>query len=192
MKKKNHLDLMHLVMLATALLTTMLAPLLARESEIDKDKSRVTFVVWELLLIDIEGSMNGVSGDIEIEENDLTNSKIDIRIDASSVETRSEDIDESLRSDLYLDVASFPEIRFTSESISKYDDRYIARGNLTILGVSKEINIFCKIVNNIWIGEFSFNRQDFDLGTQSFWSCIIADEVRANFVLHPTSNSKRA
>jgi polyisoprenoid-binding protein YceI len=88
------------------------------------------------------GEFTKVSGTVHIDDADLTRSRIEVAIDAASVDTRDAKRDEHLRSADFFDVAKFPSITFKSTQIEKGPDgKLLASGNLTIHGVTKRVTL---------------------------------------------------
>src|SRR5512143_1947654 len=64
------------------------------------------------------------AGHVELDEQDLTRSAVDVRIDAASIDTQVADRDTHLRSPDFLDVAKYPELTFRSKVVEKAGDGY--------------------------------------------------------------------
>jgi polyisoprenoid-binding protein YceI len=71
-------------------------------------------------------------------------------------------------SENYFNEAKYPAIDFKSTSVSKADNGYLAKGNLTMKGVTKEIAIPFTFDNMGDHGEFkgtlSLDRRDYQVG----------------------------
>jgi polyisoprenoid-binding protein YceI len=86
------------------------------------------------------GRFNKVSGTFTINEKDPSKSKVEVTIDAASIDTNHEARDKHLRSPDFFNVKAFPTIKFVSTKIEKTGDRTgKITGNLTILGVTKPV-----------------------------------------------------
>jgi polyisoprenoid-binding protein YceI len=106
---------------------------------IDKAHSEVSFQVRHLLT-KVRGRFTEFSGTVRIDEQRPENSSVTLAIDASSVDTNTDDRDQHLRSADFFHVENHPTITFTSSQITKNgQDTYDLTGTLTIRGVSKEI-----------------------------------------------------
>src|SRR4051812_4690843 len=90
--------------------------------EIDSAHSRAHFKVRHLMISNVRGEFSKVSGTVRYDPNDLSNSKVDASIDASTINTSEPQRDEHLKSPDFLDVAKFPTITFVSTSIAKTGD----------------------------------------------------------------------
>jgi polyisoprenoid-binding protein YceI len=65
-----------------------------------------------------------------------------VTIQVASIDTRSAQRDEHLRTNDFFDAPSYPEITFVSTRIDQVEEgNFIVSGNLTIRGVTKEISM---------------------------------------------------
>ena len=79
-------------------------------------------------------------GTVTIDDQDVTRLKVDVVIDAASINTGHAKRDDHLRGPDFFDVAKYPEITFVSKKVTKVDaDRLKVTGDLTIHGVTREI-----------------------------------------------------
>jgi len=108
--------------------------------KIDPVHSHIEFSVRHLMITTVKGRFTGVDGTVSIDEANLSNSEVDIRIDASTIDTREAQRDAHLRSADFLDVEKFPHITFTSKRVAdRKGDAFTLVGALTIHGVTKEV-----------------------------------------------------
>ncbi len=115
------------------------------------------------------GSFSGLQGTITFDPNDLKTAKIDLSVDASSVNTDNNMRDNHLRDEGYLDVKQYPRIKFVSGGITVDNNaHFTATGHITIKGTTKEIAIPFTITPKdggyVFVGEFKLNRKDFKVG----------------------------
>jgi len=113
----------------------------AERYEIDKAHAFVTFTVPHFLLDEASGSFGDVSGSLVYDPEDLANCSVSITVKSSSIDTRVGARDQHLRSADFLDAEKYPDITFVSRSIRKTKDGYTARGDLTLRGVTKKIDV---------------------------------------------------
>ncbi|PHK49590.1 YceI family protein [Staphylococcus edaphicus] len=100
----------------------------------DPAHSVVEFSVRHLMISNIKGRFTEFNANLEGNLNDLSTLKGSFTIDANSIDTRIGDRDSHLRSGDFLDVETYPEIKF---ELAKADEKSIT-GNVTIKGVTKE------------------------------------------------------
>lgn len=127
-----------LISLVTALILPGTA--LATVWNIDPDHSTVGFKIRHLMVSNVNGHFTSYSGSIDLNDTDITKSKVDVSIDAASIDTNVAKRDEHLRSSDFFDVSKYPKITFVSKSISKAGpERLLVKGDLTIHGVTREV-----------------------------------------------------
>ena len=86
-----------------------------------------------------KGSFTDVSGVITYDEKDITKSSVEVVIKTASIHTGNQGRDTHLRSADFFDVEKFPEMTFKSKRIEKRGAGYVAIGDLTVRGVTKEV-----------------------------------------------------
>jgi polyisoprenoid-binding protein YceI len=107
----------------------------------DKAHSGVEFSILHLGISKVRGHFSLTGGEVTWNEADITKSKINITIDASSVDTNVAMRDADLKSDVFFDTAKFPTGTFSSTSISKTAGGLSIAGNLTLHGVTKPVTL---------------------------------------------------
>jgi polyisoprenoid-binding protein YceI len=108
---------------------------------LDPSHSRVGFVARHAMVTKVRGSFNDVEGHGYFDADDASNSKLEVTIQAASIDTRNEDRDAHLRSNDFLAMDDYPQITFVSTSVEALGDGYRVVGDLTIKGVSKPVTI---------------------------------------------------
>ncbi|WP_136526357.1 YceI family protein [Geomonas ferrireducens] len=117
-------------------------PALASAStwNIDPDHSNVGFKVRHLMVSNVKGSFEKHKGTVEINDKDITKSKVAVTIDTASVNTNVAKRDEHLRSADFFDVAKYPTMTFVSKSVAKAGKGKLkVTGDLTLHGVTKQV-----------------------------------------------------
>jgi polyisoprenoid-binding protein YceI len=110
--------------------------------DFDHAHSSIDFTVRHMLVSKVRGRFTKWSGDISIDEQDPTRSRVSVAIDVASVDTHEAQRDAHLRSPDFFDAANHPQITFQSKRITKKgDDHYELVGDLTIRGTTREVAI---------------------------------------------------
>ncbi len=110
--------------------------------QIDPDHSSFQFKVRHLMVSNVKGDFTKVRGMVTIDEQNIANLKVDITIDAASVNTGHAKRDEHLRSADFFDVTKYPTIVFVSKKIERTGANTLkVTGDLIIRGVTKEIAV---------------------------------------------------
>jgi len=107
---------------------------------IDPDHSNIGFKVRHLMVSNVKGSFDKYTATVELNEQDVTQSKVTATIDTSSVNTHVQKRDEDLRSANFFDVAKYPAMTFLSKKVVRTgDDHFTVTGDLTLHGVTREV-----------------------------------------------------
>lgn len=107
---------------------------------IDPAHSVAEFKVKHMMISNVKGQFTGVSGNLSLDESDVTNSKIEATIDAASINTREAQRDAHLKSSDFFDAEKFPTLRFKSTRVDrKGEDELEVEGELTIHGVTRDV-----------------------------------------------------
>jgi polyisoprenoid-binding protein YceI len=158
---------------------------------IDPVHSSVGFSVQHMVISRVNGNFKEFGGTIVYDEKDPGKSSVNVHIKASSIDTRDEDRDRDVRGGEFFDVAKYPEITFSSTRIEKTEDGYVAHGQLTIRGVSKDVALPFKIAGTIKDPSgktrlaaqagLTINRKDFGVSwnmTLDGGGLVVGDEVK--------------
>ncbi|NLG61324.1 MAG: YceI family protein [Candidatus Cloacimonetes bacterium] len=108
---------------------------------IDPAHTVVEFSVRHLMITTVKGRFGAVSGTLVLDESDITRSKVEVEIDAGSIDTREDKRDAHLRSADFFDVENHPKLTFVSRRVERSGDRLKVTGDLTIRGTTKEITL---------------------------------------------------
>jgi polyisoprenoid-binding protein YceI len=161
-----------------ALLAAGTAPIFADTETFtfDKAHSLVGFRIRHFVSR-VEGRFKDFDGTIWIDRANPSASKVELTIQAASIDTSNEGRDKDLRSENFFDAAKYPAITFKSTKIEpKGKDTYEVTGEFTMHGVTKTITVpvkhggFLKVKGRTGMGEktgfeinFPLNRKDFGI-----------------------------
>jgi len=113
---------------------------LASTWTLDPDHSTAQFKVRHLMISNVKGVFEKISGTLNLDDKDITKSKVDVRIDTASINTNIKKRDDHLRSADFFDVAKYPSMTFTSTKVEKAGPNKLkVTGNLTIKGVTRQV-----------------------------------------------------
>ncbi len=105
---------------------------------IDPTHSQIGFGARHAMITKVRGQFNEFSGNGFFNAENPTESKLEVTIQAKSIDTRNADRDIHLRSNDFFAMEEFPLITFVSTSFAKVDDEtYAVTGELTVKGVTK-------------------------------------------------------
>ncbi|MFC4556891.1 YceI family protein [Virgibacillus kekensis] len=163
---------------------------------VDAVHSEVGFTVKHMMISKAKGTFDKFDAVIEADVEDLTDSKVEVTIDAASINTRNKDRDDHLRSADFFDVENHPNITFVATDISKESaSQYKVTGDLTVKGTTKPVTVDVEYVGqskdpmsgNIvagFNGETKINRKEFGLtwnAAVETGGVLVGDEVKIHF-----------
>jgi len=107
---------------------------------IDSDHTMAHFAVRHMMINDVHGMFNKISGFINFDVSDIAGTSMEIKIEAGNIFTGVEPRDNHLRSPDFFDVDRYPHIFFKStKSEVVGSNRFKVRGDLTLHGVTRPI-----------------------------------------------------
>jgi polyisoprenoid-binding protein YceI len=109
--------------------------------KIDPAHTQVEFAVKHMMITTVKGRFSEVTGEIQLDEGNLTNSKVNIDINVASIDTREAQRDAHLRSADFFDVEKFPKMTFRNTAIAGAHDEFKLTGDLTIHGVTRPVTL---------------------------------------------------
>lgn len=137
---------------------------------------------------EFRGVFHKFSSTVELSPEAPGTAHIDVQIDLTSIDTKDNDRDKTMRGPDIFDIARFPTAHYETHSIAVTATGYAASGALTLHGVTKEVPItfqFTRMGATAKLeGVASLRRLDFGVG-QGDWKNTewIADPVKVSFSL---------
>lgn len=117
-------------------------PELTGDYDVDAEHSRIGFVARHAMITKVRGAFTKFEGVIRIDGSEPTRSSGEIVVDASSIDTGSQQRDEHLRSNDFFDMSQYPQITFRSTSVQpRGGDKYTVTGDLTVKGATRSIDV---------------------------------------------------
>lgn len=178
-----------LFILAALLFTAV--QLTAQNFKIDPSHSSVQIEVERFGVVDVVGRFKDVQGTISYSADDVSKTSANAVINVNSYDANNKGGEEAVKSIAFLDAANYPEITFQSKAAIEKEGQNYLLGELTIHGVTNEIELPYKIKGPLldlptqkqsiaFSASITINRQDYDVkfnrqlpnGTK-----LVADEV---------------
>lgn len=140
---------------------------------VDLEHSTVGFSVAHMVVSKTTGRFTDYFGFIEMDPDAKTVKAIEAVIKTASINTNHQKRDTHLRSAEFFNVERYPTMTFKLKSYQKTGDAYTAVGDLTLLGVTKEVALvgtFNGVTKDPWgniragfTAEGKLNRKDFGM-----------------------------
>jgi len=180
------------LLLALGLVTAGAARSATETFVFDKPHTLVGFRIrhW---LTKVEGRFRDFDGHIWLDREKPETSKVEVTIQAASIDTSAENRDKHLRSADFFDVEKYATITFASTKVvPKGKDLYEVTGDLTMHGVTKTITIPVRHTGFLNLGKqekagfemtIPINRKDFGIGwnrTADTGGVMLGDDVEIN------------
>ena len=164
----------------TLALTLMPFAAVAKTYNVDPGNTTIQFKAKIFIIASVKGAFEKFKGTVDVDEADITKSKVEVSIDVASIDTGNDMRDDDLRSPGFFDVAKFPTMTFVSTKVETLGNKLKVTGNLTIKGVSKEVVLTVDGPNNLQdklnlgaSATATVNRRDFGVSSDA----VIADEI---------------
>jgi polyisoprenoid-binding protein YceI len=160
---------------------------------IDPAHSAAEFKVRHMMIANVKGHFSKVSGELSLDESNISNSSVHASIEAASIETRDDQRDAHLKSADFFDVEKYPLISFKSDKI-KQNGELSVEGDLTIHGVTRRVTFDIEgptpPTKDPWgntriavSGSTKINRKDFGLtwnAALETGGILVGDEITIN------------
>jgi polyisoprenoid-binding protein YceI len=109
--------------------------------KLDPSHTAVEFSAKHLMITTVKGRITDVEGTIFTDEKNPRNSTVEATLKATSIDTRTDQRDQHLRSADFLNVEKYPDITFRSTRIEGDKEHFKLTGQLTIRDVTKEVTL---------------------------------------------------
>ncbi len=108
--------------------------------DFDHAHSGVDFTVRHMLVSKVRGRFTKWSGKLELDEQDLSRSHVEVEIDVGSIDTHEPQRDAHLRSADFFEAEKHPKITFKSTRVEEKGKEHLSvTGDLSIRGVTKKV-----------------------------------------------------
>ena len=120
--------------------TTTTLPASTLTWKVDPAHSSAEFKIKHMMISNVKGSFNGLSGVLTENRNDASLSSVDAAIDIASISTGDAQRDGHLKSADFFDAEKYPQMTFKSTKVEKKGEGdYSVTGDLTLHGVTKPV-----------------------------------------------------
>ena len=140
---------------------------------LDPAHTRLGFVARHAMVTKVRGQFGTFAGTAKIDSATPANSRVDLTVEVTTVETGSADRDAHLKSGDFFDVETFPSIRFVSTDVKRDGTDWSVTGDLNIKDTTLPVTIDFEQTGSAvdpfgntrvgFEGETVVNRKDFGL-----------------------------
>ena len=161
--------------------------------KLDPSHTLVEFSAKHMMITTVKGRITDVEGVIYTDEKDPKKSSVEATLSAASIDTRTDQRDQHLRSADFLNAEKYPAIKFRSTRIEGDKEHFKLTGDLTIRDVTRPITLdvdFEGRTKDPWGGErvgFSakgkIDRREFGLTwnqTLETGGLLVGNEIKIN------------
>lgn len=125
------------------------------------------------------GTFSGLEGEIAFDENNLDASRINVSVDATTINTGNKTQDKHARGEKWFDTESYPKITFKSNKFEKTAVGYSVTGMFEVHGFKKSETIPFTFKDNVFAGKFTINRQEYGI-EGPFFAFTVSDEFEVS------------
>ncbi|MFL5262907.1 MAG: YceI family protein [Anaeromyxobacteraceae bacterium] len=167
--------------------------------KIDPAHSSSGFAVKHLVVSTVRGQFGKTTGTIQVDDKDITKSKVDAQVDVDTLTTGVGDRDNHLKSPDFFDAANNPTITFKSTKVAKAGgDKLKVTGDLTMKGKTKPVTFdatYSKPITGMkgearraFNATTTINRKDFGLNWSKTVEAgpVVSDKVVINIDVEAT------
>ena len=109
--------------------------------KLDPSHSTVEFSAKHMMFTTVKGRIADVEGTVTVNGTTPDSATVHATMKAASIDTRTEQRDQHLRSADFLDAENFPDVTFTSTKIEGPREKFRMTGDLTIRGKTLPITL---------------------------------------------------
>ena len=155
---------------------------------VDAIHSQVMVSLRHSSVANLRAKFPRVTGKLEVNADDPLSSSFEVEIDAGSVMTGHPAQEDFMRSEPWLDAEHYPTITFRSTAIEPAAGGFLIRGDLTLKGVTRQIEIpadFHGVISDSWglragfSSQFAVDRRDFGITWNRVfdWGVMAGEEL---------------
>ena len=187
-------------------MATAFAPALTELSgtyTLDPAHTRIGFVARHAMVTKVRGAFNEFAGTAELDGANPENSRVQVTIQAASIDTRNSQRDEHLRGNDFLAMQEYPRITFTSTGVRQAGETsFEVTGDLTIKGVTNSVTIPFEFEGAAkdpfgnqrvgFEGSVAINRKDYGItwnATLETGGVLVSDKIVLEFEVSAIKNA---
>jgi polyisoprenoid-binding protein YceI len=164
------------------------------EYTLDVAHTRLGFSARHAMVTTVRGAFKAFKGTATIDTADPSASRVNLAIDAASIDTGVADRDGHLRSADFFDAETYPSITFASTKVERDGDTWAITGDLTVKSVTKPVRIVFEETGSArdpfgnlrvgFEGSTTINRKDWGLtwnAALETGGVLVSDKIKLDF-----------
>jgi polyisoprenoid-binding protein YceI len=170
---------------------------------LDVTHTRLGFSARHAMVTTVRGQFKEFSGTAHVDTQNPANSKVEVTIDATSVDTGNDQRNGHLTSADFFEVEAHPEITFVSTEVERADQTtWVITGDLTIKGTTKPVTIEFEQTGSArdpfgnlrvgFEGSTAINRKDWGLtwnAALETGGVLVSDRIKLEFDISAIQNA---
>ncbi|GAB6407519.1 YceI family protein [Pseudomonas sp. MHK4] len=134
----------------------------------------------------VYGTFSKFVADLDFDTGHPETARANLTIDLASIDAGSEDANAELQKPAWFDSASYPQATFESTRVKDLaNDRYLITGNLTLRGLTRNVEVPVQLKAEggigIFVGQLSLKRNDFKIGEGEWADSFVSNEINIQF-----------
>jgi polyisoprenoid-binding protein YceI len=188
------MNLRYLTVICLLVMATIITSATPITLHIDNTHSSIQFTVPFMAISEVTGRFERFCGTFTVDDADIAASRVELFIDASSINTGLKIRDRDLV-EKYLEIKTYPIIYFKSKSVRLIKPKqFEVIGDLRLHGVSKELHIILNTIGDIINGEkarelgfkvqpIAINRTDYGIMEGAMGNGSVGDTVTISAII---------
>ncbi|MBC8996960.1 MULTISPECIES: YceI family protein [unclassified Pseudomonas] len=132
------------------------------------------------------GTFGKFDATLDFDTDNLASARTTLRIDLSSIDAGSEDANTELVKPAWFDTQQFPVALFESSHFTQVaENRYLVAGQLTLKGITREVQVPVELKPDsaigIFDGELLLKRDEFGLGAGEWADTVVSKDIAIKF-----------
>lgn len=132
------------------------------------------------------GTFGKFDATLDFDTDNLANARTTLHIDLNSIDAGSEDANTELVKPAWFDTGKYPVAVFQSTGFTQVsENRYLIAGQLTVKGVTREVQVPVELKPDnaigIFDGELVLKRDDFGLGAGEWADTVVSKDIAIKF-----------
>jgi polyisoprenoid-binding protein YceI len=132
------------------------------------------------------GTFGKFDATLDFDTDNLANARATLHIDLTSIDAGSDDANTELVKPAWFDTGKYPVALFESTGFTQIaENRYLIAGQLTVKGVTREVQVPVQLkpgaAIGIFDGELLLKRDDFGLGAGEWADTVVSKDIDIKF-----------